>query len=140
MKRELIYAAVVGGYVGALMTMMLSWSLPIGAPKGDATFGEITCTKLNVVNAEGDTKVSIDIDTYGGSVHVRGMEGGWVSLFTRERGGVVSVVDKGGLDSLIGKGNYVELYNNRYGGYVLVSGKDGKVELTPGARDGVRAW
>ena len=57
MKRELIYAASVGGCVGALMTMALGWVLPLGAQSEspadwkDGYFNEITCQRLRVVGA-----------------------------------------------------------------------------------------
>ena len=52
MKRELIYAASVGGCVGALMTMALGWVLPLGAQNEvrDAAFRKITCKEIEVVD------------------------------------------------------------------------------------------
>ena len=58
MKRELIYAAAVGGCVGALMTMVLGLDLPLGAQSEspadwkDGYFNGITCRSLRVVDEE----------------------------------------------------------------------------------------
>ena len=49
MKRELVYAAAVGGCVGALMTMVLGLVMPLGAQNEapadwkNGYFNEITC-------------------------------------------------------------------------------------------------
>ena len=62
MKRELIYAAVIGGVVGALMTAALGLVLPMGAQTQvtDAEFGTITCRKL-LVKYEYDDAVGTEM-------------------------------------------------------------------------------
>ena len=60
MRRELIYAAAVGGCVGALMTMALGLVLPLGAQsQSNGTFGKITCTELDVLRPNGTHGASI---------------------------------------------------------------------------------
>ena len=52
MKRELFYAAVVGGCVGGLMIAALGVVLPLGAQsQSDGHFNEIICQRLRVVGA-----------------------------------------------------------------------------------------
>ena len=88
-RKESLYA-VIGGVVGAVVTMAVCSVMPIGAQNGDATFGEITCTGLNVVDAEGNARImlvpigsrqigrvsimsdSILVSTDGGMVHIDG--------------------------------------------------------------------
>lgn len=58
MKRELIYAAAVGGCVGALMTIALGLVVPLAAQNESPTdwkdgyFNEITCRSLRVVDED----------------------------------------------------------------------------------------
>lgn len=106
--------AVIGGVVGAVLTMAVCSVMPIGAQNGDATFGEITCTGLKVVDFEGTTKVLIhNMKEYGGQVSVFGKAGS-VWLVTEKRGGRVAA---------FGKAGKVLLYTDEHGGSVSVYGK-----------------
>ncbi len=74
MKRELIYAAVIGGVVGAILTMVVGSFSPVGAQsQSDVSFGKITCTELVVENPDG--AVWIFPGTMGGLVSVKGKDG-----------------------------------------------------------------
>ena len=54
MKRELIFAAVVGSCVGTLLTIMLGLVVPLRAQSGeDGHFDVVTCKELKVVDSEG---------------------------------------------------------------------------------------
>ena len=63
-RKESVYA-VIGGIVGAVLTLAVCSVMPLGAQNGNATFGEITCTKLNVVDAAGETNVYLGTDEDG---------------------------------------------------------------------------
>ena len=53
MKRKEVLMAVIGGFFGALVTMMVGLFLPMGVVaqsyNQDAVFGTITCRKIEVV-------------------------------------------------------------------------------------------
>ena len=133
MKRELIYAAVIGGVVGAVLVMAAGSLAPLGAQNevADAEFGTITCSKL-VVRYDGSSyateinplyvKVSVDgeesakLGSYGMSVV--GKEGkGKAYVMVNNGGGVVSVYGNGR--------EGVRMAINEDGGAVRVFGKDG---------------
>ena len=60
MKRELVYAAAVGGCVGALMTMVLGLVMSLGAQNEapadwkNGYFNEITCRSVRVGRGDGE--------------------------------------------------------------------------------------
>ena len=145
MKRELIYAAAVGGCVGALMTMALGLVLPLGAQSGtDGHFDEITCTDLKVMSPDGTRGVSL-FARNGGGIFIYGKEEDVqhpfipvVRIGADEDGGRVDVYDKdgkrcaymgadedGGLVSVNAKdgGERVQMSVNEDGGYVSVYGR-----------------
>ena len=95
MNRTASLYAVIGGVVGAVLTMAVCAVMPIGAQNGDATFGEITCTGLNVVSAKGKTKVSLMPLADTGMVWVFGRAGDGVTLYVDDHGGQVEVLGKG---------------------------------------------
>ena len=114
MKRELIYAAVIGGVVGAVLVMAAGSLAPLGAQNeaADAEFGTITCSKL-VVRYDG-SPYATEIDPLYVKVSVDGEES--ATLGTRG----LSVVGKEGKSKV-----YVKVYKD--GGVVSVYGKDGGV-------------
>ena len=135
MKRELIYAAVIGGVVGAVLVMAAGSLAPLGAQNevADAEFGTITCSKL-VVRYDGSSyateinplyvKVSVDgeesakLGSYGMSVV--GKEGkGKAYVMVNNGGGVVSVYGNGR--------EGVRMAINEDGGAVRVFGKGNSV-------------
>ena len=137
MKRELIYAAAVGGCVGALMTMALGLVLPLGAQsQSDGHFDEITCRRLRVVADNGsDSETTIDlmgmlVKGAGLRTHifpmgiqirnsngVTNMTGGVISV-KNTTGGVISVKKTDDNDP-----RAVKLGIDEYGGLVEVFGK-----------------
>ena len=83
MKRKEVLMAVIGGFFGALVTMMVGLFLPMGVVaqsyNQDAVFGTITCRKIEVVElypTKGGWRdipmVIIGSDEDGGSVTVWG--------------------------------------------------------------------
>ena len=101
MKRELFYAAAVGGCVGALMTMVLGLVLPLGAQNhAKGYFREVICTQLTVLNPDLDETnlddrkgaVIIGVDEHGGHMHVLGIDSGSsVLVRAKDGGGSVAV-------------------------------------------------
>ena len=73
MKRELIYAAVIGGVVGAVLVAAAGSFAPLGAQsQSDGNFGAITCTSLQVKRADGARGVLINADEDGGGIYIYG--------------------------------------------------------------------
>ena len=56
--------AIIGGCVGAVLTLAVCSVMPLGAQNGDAMFGEITCTALKVVDIEGNDKVVLSASPF----------------------------------------------------------------------------
>lgn len=120
-RKESLYA-VIGGVVGAVLTIAVCSVMPLGAQNGDATFGKITCTELKVVDAGGNDGVRLttihpltDPSPRGrGIVHVLGNGDGMVQLTNTN----VWVVGKGGSSVL--------LSNDEHGGRVDVFNKQDK--------------
>ena len=145
MKRELIYAAVIGGVVGAVLVMAAGSIAPLGAQNeaADAEFGTITCSKLvvrydgfpysteidmfgvDMVGTGGLTMVKLTGTENGGAVLVYGKEGGGsAGMEIDEDGGAVRVYGKDGRAATMGIG--------KNGGSVDVFGKDGGGGATMG--------
>ena len=96
MNRKESLCAVIGGCVGAVLTMMVCSFLPLGAQsQSDGVFEEITCTGLKVVDAEGNIRVLLGTVERGGLVLIDAKEGGSVLLFTTKHGGRVEARGKG---------------------------------------------
>ena len=108
MKKQLIYAATIGGCIGALVTVALSLVVPLEAKNEvrDASFGEITCRRLLVRGEDEMLQVMIESDDDGGNVRVRGKDGkSGAALGIDEDGGTVIVHDKeSGAKALTSKG------------------------------------
>ena len=147
MKRELIYAAVIGGVVGAVLVAAAGSFAPLAAQSesSQGDFDVITCTKLRMMSADGTRGVMIFADEDGGGIYIYGKEedvqhpfipvvvinavedGGGVGVYkdgkrcaylgANEDGGLVSVNAKDG-------GNRVQMSVNEDGGYVAVFDKD----------------
>ena len=79
--------AVIGGIVGAVLTMAVCSVMPLGAQNGDATFGDITCTGLKVVDEKGTTRATV----YAGGVTVRDKSEVSASMSANESGAGVTV-------------------------------------------------
>ena len=87
--------AIIGGVVGAVLTLAVCSVMPIGAQSGDATFGEITCTGLRVVDAVGRAKTRLYYDKDGGRIVVYTNKdrvvGASMGIRNQGRGGVIAV-------------------------------------------------
>ena len=68
--KERLYA-VIGGCVGAVLTMVVCSFLPLGAQSQGGSFGEITCTGLKVVNARNNEIISLSSNPKFGHALVR---------------------------------------------------------------------
>ncbi len=86
---KLVYAGF-----GALILFIGMLLSPVTAQRD--RFGEIECTKLRVVDANGNTRVIISSGVDGGSVFAYGKDGkAWAALGVSEHGGLVYVKGKG---------------------------------------------
>ena len=137
--KEMLYA-VIGGVVGAVLTMAMGSLAPLGAqdePK-DLIAGRITCRELDVLDAKGNLRAGLNTSEFGGSVFVVGKLGKGAEMHVTKYGGAMFVWDKeakGGagmhLDGFGGK-VYVEgrgfkeatLSIDELGGRVSVEGKE----------------
>ena len=126
-RKEALYA-VIGGVVGAVLTMAAGSFSPLGAQDGavDLNVGEITCTGLKVVDEASETRVWLRgmedeamVGVYDKDArvivrareHVRG-----VLVFGKNGKPKASMIDRDGQD----------------GGLVGVSGKDGEAQAIMG--------
>ena len=127
-KRELVCASVIGGIVGAVLTMAAGSFSPLGAQNEvrDAEFRKITCTGLRVEGADGAIAVTLGAVGNGGSVFVFGKDGEiGVGMNVNEDGGYLRVYDKNLISG-------VSMSVDEHGGYVRVESKD--VEILEGVR------
>ncbi len=141
--KERLYA-VIGGCVGAVLTMVLCSFLPLGAQsQGDHVFGEITCRGIKVLNAENNEIISLGSSAkYGhgfvqlkhsdgkleGGLMLTAGYGGTIISFSRDRKTfVLRHIEHGGEIYLSGDGKSgsvgLGVYEN--GGEVTVKGKNG---------------
>ena len=63
MSKKEVWYAVIGGYVGAVLTL----AVPL-----NSNFGKIICKELKVVGSDGKPRVTLSIGGYGGRVDVFG--------------------------------------------------------------------
>ena len=143
MRRKEALIAVVGGIVGAILTMVVGSFSPLGAQsRSDGKFNTITCTELNVVDAEGNSRVWLTSSSDNGLVYIEGKSGSRIRLAAYESaGGQVSIRGTEGeevsLLTTIGGSAEVAVYDRagegvilstvgEHGGYVSVFGKDGE--------------
>ena len=127
MRRKEMLIAVIGGVIGAVLTMATGMFSPLGAQTGarDAEFETITCREIKVVDAEGELGASMRGDEYG--------KGGVVRVYSKDgKTGASMVVDEhGGRLRVVGEEGKSRAEMGIYGGgYVLVADKD---TLTSGA-------
>ena len=123
-RKESLYA-VVGGCAGAVLTLMVCSFLPLGAQSQSDSFGEITCTKLRVVNSE--AKAVVVLDTFS--------EGGLIALFGTKGSVLVNADDQGGHISVQGNrwGRATKITANDASAHVMVYDRDGNVAGRMGA-------
>ena len=138
-KKEVLFAAVIGGVIGAVLVMMAVCSvMPLGAQNGDATFGEITCTGLSVVDDKGMSRVMLFSDEHGGRATLMGKTGGVVALSHTKQGGRVQVFAEGAymlLEGLLGVRDNPFIprasmeVNESGNGMVMIRGISGEIHL-----------
>ena len=111
MKKKEAWYAVIGGIVGAVLTMAAAQFAP--------HVGRITCTDLEVVDSKGNPRVRLSAHEYGGRVHVLG-DGVSAAMLTQKHIAIVSVSD----DVNDVNDDYLKasMGISKLGGYVRVSG------------------
>ncbi len=87
--KERLYA-VIGGCVGAVLTMVVCSFFPLGVQGQSDRFGEITCTGLKVINPAGRPMVEL------GSGETGGIVGIWSNTPTYLRGVFMEAGEYGG--------------------------------------------
>ena len=119
------FYAVIGGIVGAILTMVVCSFSPIGAQnQSDVNFNKITCAELEVVGPDGTRRVSIASLKDGGVVRVYSRNDRGVRIYASESRGHIGVY---GEDDRYGKGDRgVSISVNGYGGRILAHGRNGK--------------
>lgn len=117
MQRKEMFYAVIGGIVGAVLTMAAGSFSPLGAQNEvrDAEFRAITCQSIIIKDLGGRVGVSTIIGPLG--VVVDG-DNGFVSLTANQSGGYVNVYGTGQGGAAMGV--------NENGGIVYVRDKDDK--------------
>ena len=146
MKQDAIYAAIIGGVVGAVLVMAAGSFAPLGAQNDvkDAEFGTITCDEVRVRGADGYASVVINSEEDGGSVGVYGEKG--VAIMTIDKtGGRINVAGARGdaRMSIGGHGGFVAVNDKNpsidrgvlmgvdaNNGFVMLNGKDGQIWLS----------
>ena len=115
---KLVYAGF-----GALLLFIGMLLSPVTAQRDK--FGEIECTRLTVVDADGKTRVIISRGVDGGSVFAYGKDGkSRAALGVSEHGGLVSTYGKDGKP-------WAALGIDEHGGWVLIEGKgEGKAVMS----------
>lgn len=114
MNRKERFYAVIGGCVGAVLTLAVCSFSPLGAQsQSDADFGKITCKELEVLSPDGKSVGWIAAGRGGAIVKL-----GAVTIYGAERNGFIQVRAKGGERS-------VGIEANEKVGRVSLYGKDG---------------
>ena len=116
-KQKLGYMALGAGVlaIGIIIGQVIT---PDIEAQSNGVFDEIQCTRLTVVDKQGDVAVLLATGEDGGLVLVYGKEdGGSAGMTTDEHGGLVLVYGKDGGGTRIGIGEH--------SGVVKVYGKDG---------------
>lgn len=144
MKRKELLLAVIGGVVGALLTMAAGSIAPLGAQNDvrDVEFGAITCKSIRVKPDEpGATGVLIHVGEDGvGEIIVPGKKGGLLGIMGSTiliQSGEIRVMDKQANANVVIQGHksvsigivrdekhQVLIGNNEHGGAVLVQSVD----------------
>ena len=130
MKTKEAWYAVIGGVVGAVLSMIAGSVVPTGA-QDEVTglnVGEITCTGLRVVDGGG-----IDVINKNEQLMARigvGKKGGFVAVHDKqgEKGVAIGIKEFGGLIVAHGKDqqSLAGLFIDKSGGSVLVIDENGE--------------
>lgn len=139
-RKEVLYA-VMGGCVGAVLTMVVNSFPPLGAQsQSDGNFGKITCREIEVLRPDGLPGVRIATGKHNGfvnlgSVMIYGTDHtGFVGVFAGDKKSVSMSVDKdnGERVSIKNGESGVVVGIAEHGGFVRVVGKDSKPIATMG--------
>ena len=152
MRRKEALFAVIGGVVGAILTMVVGSFSPLGAQsQSDVSFGKITCKELVVENPDGMDAVWIFPSIISGVIAVYGKDkkimagigangnGGRVDVYGKDdsTAAYMGVHEHGGRVSVYGKdGGIVKIGVDEDGGRVAVHGKDGGKAIMEVGEDG----
>ena len=123
-RKEGLYA-VIGGCVGAVLTMVVCSFLPLGAQSQlEANFGEITCTALRVVNEKNNEIITLGSNPKFGHAQVRPCDSDGSVL----EGLILAAGDGGSISSFSQRGLFnigydehgprITLFGERHGEYV----------------------
>ncbi len=119
-QQKLSYMAV--GSVFTIIGMLFAIGLLSSVTAQRDKFGKIECTKLRVVDAEGNKQVILTFDEHGGYVAAYGKDGkSKAGLYNSEYGGLVGAYGKDG-KSQAGLGIH------EHGGGVITTNKYGKLK------------
>ena len=125
-KREVLFAAVIGGVIGAVLVMAAGSIAPLGAQNDvtDAEFGTITCRAIEVVDSEGNSEISI----FPGHIFMKG-SGNYLNV-----GREVSIADNGSFGTIILSGEHGSAFMGSWthGGSIVLSAKDSQKEAAIG--------
>ena len=122
-KKERLYA-VIGGCVGAVLTMLVCSFFPLDVRSQAHRFGEITCTELKVLSINGNEMIKLTSDEQGGRVSIYATD--------KIRGAIgMGISEHGGRVTVMGKDGNAMVDINKHGGLVTVLGKsdDGSVTM-----------
>ena len=138
--KERLYA-VIGGCVGAVLTMVVCSFLPLGAQSQGDRFGEITCTGLKVVGPDGSLQVRLGGDLLNDGDHASVFisdlgYGGAIMCFSKDAGSVLLGATKyGGTVHVFGTGKdpaQARMMVDEHGAKVRVigEGRDGQAHMS----------
>ena len=91
MNRKAGLYAVIGGCIGAVLTMAVCSVLPLGAQSQSGNFGAITCTELRLVDVAGGTQALVYYNDEGECIAVYGKDrSSMVTIRIDEKGGFIN--------------------------------------------------
>ena len=143
MRRKEALFAVIGGIVGAVLTMVAGSFSPLGAQSqgADVSFGTITCEKLmagavgsrGIFVADSDNKLVVEIgsDEHGGVVSVGNGDKGSVEMSMDEHGGELHVIGNDGKEradmGVIADSGVVGVHGDDGDGVLVFVGENGGI-------------
>ena len=134
--KERLYA-VIGGCVGAVLTMVVCSFFPLGVQSQSDRFGEITCTGLKVMDPGGTERITLNpvmgiiVEDPAMGIFVTQGKGLAAAMSVKKHGGLVDVYGKDGKSR-------VTMGMEEHGGFVNVyHGNDRKLKVaTMGTNEG----
>ena len=126
MKRRICVRSMVLGAVIVLIGLAVGAivSPPLIA-QHNGVFDEIQCTRLTVVDKQGNMAVALDTDDANGSVYVFGKDGGAAAMNINSDGGSIAVYNNQGVSCAL-------VNIDEYGGYVSVANNQSKIRAVMG--------